>query len=152
MSPPIVLHAFKGHTAYYISKFGMTMVALGVAAEFEGTGITANSLWPATIIESFASINFKMGDRPLWRKASILSDSVLSIISEPDTFTGNMLIDDSYLRTKGLKNEDFVLYRCVPDSEPPHLLDFTNPITITTPPAMKRGDVRKLDKDSKASL
>ena len=31
MSPPIHLKSFKDRTAYYISKFGMTFVALGVA-------------------------------------------------------------------------------------------------------------------------
>jgi len=52
MSPPISLDGFKGHVAYNISKFGMTMVALGVAQEYAGQNITANSLWPATIVES----------------------------------------------------------------------------------------------------
>ena len=47
MSPPIVLKGYAGRTAYNISKFGMTIVALGVAEEYEGRGITANSLWPA---------------------------------------------------------------------------------------------------------
>jgi len=63
MSPPIVtdMRAYAGKTAYYMSKFGMTMVALGAAAEGEGKGVTGNSLWPATVIESLASLNFKMG-------------------------------------------------------------------------------------------
>ena len=63
MSPPIVtdMRAYAGKTAYYMSKFGMTMVALGAAAEGEGRGVTGNSLWPATVIESLASLNFKMG-------------------------------------------------------------------------------------------
>ena len=35
MSPPIVtdMRAFAGKTAYFMSKFGMTMVALGAAAD-----------------------------------------------------------------------------------------------------------------------
>ena len=55
MSPPIRLDVLAGHTAYYMSKFGMTLVALGAAAEFRGTGVTANSLWPATVIESLGA-------------------------------------------------------------------------------------------------
>ena len=51
-----------GHTAYNISKMGMTMVAMGVAEENLGDNITGNSLWPATVIESLASINFKLGE------------------------------------------------------------------------------------------
>ena len=66
MSPPIRLDPamMAGHTAYNISKYGMTMVALGVAAEFAGEGITGNSVWPATVIESYASINFELGENP----------------------------------------------------------------------------------------
>ena len=54
---------FAGLTAYNMSKYGMTMVALGVAAEYEDMNITGNTLWPATVIESQASINFAMGER-----------------------------------------------------------------------------------------
>ena len=64
MSPPIHLGAMAGHTAYNISKYGMTMVALGVSQEYgPASNITANTLWPATVIESLASINFQMGDK-----------------------------------------------------------------------------------------
>jgi len=143
MSPPITTNGYASRTAYNISKFGMTMVALGVAEEYKGTGVTGNSLWPATIIESLASRNFKMFDEKNWRKPTILSDAVMSIISEPDTFTGNMLIDDVYLRTKGLKDEDFVKYRYDPSSEPLRLLDSNSKTTF------KRGDVKKLSNDTK---
>lgn len=51
----------------------MTMSALGAAAEYEGQGITGNSLWPATVIESQASKNFELGGREMWRKAWSLS-------------------------------------------------------------------------------
>jgi len=97
MSPPIsnVVGAFAGRTAYNISKFGMTMVALGVAAEYAGKNITGHSLWPATIIESLASINFELGARDAWRKATILSDATLAIISESKEFNGRQLIDDT---------------------------------------------------------
>lgn len=94
MSPPIVTHSMAGRTAYNISKFGMTMVALGVAQECEGLNITGNSLWPATVIESYASINFELGTRDAWRKASILADATVAIVSEGATCNGRMLIDD----------------------------------------------------------
>ena len=93
MSPPIVTHSMAGRTAYNISKFGMTMVALGVAQECEGLNITGNSLWPATVIESYASINFQLGTRDAWRKASILADATVAIVSDA-TCNGRMLIDD----------------------------------------------------------
>lgn len=81
-----------------MSKFGMTMVALGVGAEGKGKGVTGNTLWPATVIESQAAKNFQLGSPSMWRKADILADSVVSLAQEPDSFTGNMLIDDVYLR------------------------------------------------------
>jgi NAD(P)-dependent dehydrogenase (short-subunit alcohol dehydrogenase family) len=148
MSPPIRLNGFAGRTAYNISKFGMTMVALGVAAEYQGTGITGNTVWPATIVESLASKNFKLGDEGTWRKPSILADSVLSIISEPDTFTGNSLIDDIYLRSKGLTDEDLKTYRCDPNVEPLRVLDPDNELSSSF---IKRGDVKKLNTDINGS-
>jgi len=149
MSPPIQTdyRAFKGFTAYNVSKFGMTMVAMGAAAEYEGKGITGNSLWPATVVESYASKNFQLGERETWRKAQVLSDAVLGLVSGPDTFTGYQLIDDVYLQeVQGLTDEDLAVYRCVPDVEPPRSLAHAadgapRAVTIT------RGDVRKLEKD-----
>merc|ERR1719369_552148 len=89
MSPPIQTdhRAFKGFTAYNISKYGMTMVAMGAAAEYVGKGITGHSVWPATVIESSASENLQLGDRSTWRKADILSDAVLGLVSAPDDYT-----------------------------------------------------------------
>ena len=153
MSPPIVTHAFAGRTAYNISKFGMTMVALGVAQECgEEFNITGNSLWPATVIESFASINFELGTRDSWRKASILADATLAIISEgPDAGNGRMLIDDEYLRTRGLCDDDFIIYRCNPDVEPPRLLAIAESPEAAADGAfrstLKRGEVSDLQTD-----
>merc|ERR1712217_398101 len=94
MSPPIETHfkRFAGFTAYNISKYGMTMVAMGAAAEYEGKGITGHSIWPATVIESQASINFELGDTSMWRKAAILADAVLGLVSSPDSYTGRQSI------------------------------------------------------------
>lgn len=52
MSPPISLRSewFSGHTAYTMSKFGMSMVAYGLSAELADKGIAANTLWPKTVI------------------------------------------------------------------------------------------------------
>ena len=125
MSPPITIGNFSNKTAYYISKYGMSLVALGVAHEYEGKGIAGNTLWPATIIESFASINHNLGNEKMWRKPEIIADAVLNILLEdPKTFTGNMLIDEHYLRSKGIT--DFIKYRCHPDFEPPMLDLFDN--------------------------
>ena len=122
-SPPISYLNYKhlkGKTAYMISKIGMTLTALGVAEEFRGKGISANTLWPMTPVESYALINHKLGEKKHWRKADIISDCILNILKEDkNEFTGNELIDELYLRSKGVT--DFTKYRCVPDYEPPKL-------------------------------
>jgi citronellol/citronellal dehydrogenase len=55
----------------------------------------------------------------MWRKPEIICDAIEYMLQEPDTFTGNMLIDEDYLRSKG--ETDFKKYRCVADSEPPKI-------------------------------
>jgi citronellol/citronellal dehydrogenase len=158
MSPPITSSGMSGHTAYNISKMGMTMVALGVAQESraQGRNIAGNSLWPATIVESLASINFEMGDRSLWRKATVLSDCVVALCStEPRDFSGHMLYDDDYLRQQqGFGDADMDQYACVPGSDPPLLLKQAidagevGGFDATT---FKRGSVNDLKQDNQRS-
>jgi len=152
MSPPIrtEYQAYKGFTAYNISKMGMTMVAMGAAAEGQGHNITGFSLWPATVIESQASINFEMGDRQMWRKATILADAVVSLVGEEAGYTGKQLLDDEYLRSKGLVDEDFVTYRYDPDVEPPRALAVASHSQGISSGGIRRGDVRKLEDDKNA--
>lgn len=98
----------------------MTMVAMGAAAEGKGHGISGNSLWPATVIESSAAENFQLGDKWMWRKADILSDCVLALCAaDPKTATGMQLIDEDYLASCGMT--DFSQYQMVPGREPPKM-------------------------------
>lgn len=120
MSPPVSTKGIGGRTAYYISKLGMTIVALGVAQEYPGV-ISGNTLWPRTVIESLASKNHKLGTPEMWRKASIISDCVLVLISKGLNYSGNMLIDEELLRSCGMS--DFSRYQVVPGSEPPSMAD-----------------------------
>jgi len=140
MSPPITMSNLKGKTAYAISKMGMGVVVLGVAAEYKGV-ITGNTLWPATIIESYASKNFKLGTTDLWRKATIIADATAAIVCEDSSFTANMLIDDEYLKYKGFTKDDLKQYRYNPKVEPPRLLAKESNWSI------QRGDVKKLKDD-----
>src|SRR5512135_1219564 len=52
LSPPLHLEAkwFALHVAYAISKYGMSLCALGMAKEFADDGIAVNCLWPRTTI------------------------------------------------------------------------------------------------------
>eukprot|EP01062_Namystynia_karyoxenos_P080347 TRINITY_DN8639_c0_g1_i1.p1 TRINITY_DN8639_c0_g1~~TRINITY_DN8639_c0_g1_i1.p1 ORF type:complete len:341 (+),score=138.98 TRINITY_DN8639_c0_g1_i1:80-1024(+) len=146
MSPPIQsdYKRFKGMTAYNISKMGMTMVAMGAAAEGEGHNVCGYSLWPATVVESQASINFKLMPKEYWRKATVLSDAVVSLAGEPPSYTGKQLIDDEYLASRGLSEEDLKVYRVDPDTAPPRALDPSAKVTFKS---VKRGDVRRLKGD-----
>eukprot|EP01087_Luapelamoeba_hula_P009338 TRINITY_DN2409_c0_g2_i1.p1 TRINITY_DN2409_c0_g2~~TRINITY_DN2409_c0_g2_i1.p1 ORF type:complete len:338 (+),score=60.56 TRINITY_DN2409_c0_g2_i1:67-1014(+) len=120
MSPPVNLTLLKGHVAYLISKYGMTLLALGLAMETKDTGISVNALWPATMVESYATINHNLGDRSTWRKAEILADACLMIVQEdPHSFTGHALIDEDYMRSRGVTS--FTQYRCDTAIEPPRI-------------------------------
>ncbi len=128
-SPPLPFpngrKIYKGKTGYMISKYGMTMTAMGISEEYRDNGIAANTIWPATAIETAAVINNKLGTKEMWRKPDIISDAIWEIVNEsPETFTGNQLIDEDYLRSKGVT--DFKKYQVVSGSEPPKLLDLFN--------------------------
>ena len=125
MSPPLPgniseLKSVKNKTAYMISKWGMTLGAMGFSEEYSKQGIASNTLWPMTAIESYAVKNNNLGDKTIWRKEDIMVDTVNGIVEEdPTKFSGHQLIDELYLRQKGVK--DFSKYQCVPGSEPPPL-------------------------------
>ncbi len=117
MSPPIDLRALPNHVAYAVGKFGMTMLTMGLAEEVREHNIATHALWPVTVIESQATIHFGLGDRSLWRKADILADALVALVSkEPSFRTGQALKDEEVLRADGVT--DFEKYACVPGSEP----------------------------------
>jgi citronellol/citronellal dehydrogenase len=119
MSPPVDAGAVAHHGAYAVSKFGMTMIAQAVAEEGRDHNVTGSALWPATAIESYATMNFGMGGPEVWRKADILADAVLALLSrEPSARPGRAWIDEELLRDEGVT--DFGKYQCVPGQEPPH--------------------------------
>jgi citronellol/citronellal dehydrogenase len=120
MSPPIDLKVVPGKVAYFISKFGMTLVSHGLAEEVRDKNIGVNSLWPVTIIESQASINWKMGNPSMWRKPDILVDCVLRLVQkEPTAITGKAILDEDFLQDEGVT--DFSGYACVPGTTPPRI-------------------------------
>jgi citronellol/citronellal dehydrogenase len=120
MSPPIAADGAAGKIAYAISKLGMTFIAHGLAEEVGARNVACNALWPATLIESQATIHFAGGTKSLWRKPDILADATLAIFAkEPRTFTGRELIDEDFLRAEGAT--DFARYRCDPAVEPPRV-------------------------------
>lgn len=120
MAPPLDLALVPGRVAYAISKLGMTLLTHGLAEEVRSHNIAVNSLWPVTIIESQASINWGLGKREMWRKPDILVDCVLRIAKkDPAELTGQALLDEDFLRSEGVT--EFNGYACVPGTEPPRL-------------------------------
>lgn len=103
------------HTGYTLSKFGMTMVTLGLAAEFAPDGIAANTLWPRTTIATAAVQNLLGGDRVMAasRTADIYADAVYLVLTSPSREnSGRSLIVEDVLEESGIT--DFSGYAAVP--------------------------------------
>lgn len=66
-----------------LSKYGMTLLTLGFAAEFAGAGIRANCLWPRTTIATAAVVNLLGGEDRAARSRSpqIMADAAMSVLS-----------------------------------------------------------------------
>ncbi|KAL6041381.1 Short chain dehydrogenase [Balamuthia mandrillaris] len=106
LSPPLHMDPkwFRNTTAYTISKYGMSMCALGMAAEFKNDGVAVNALWPRTAIATAAIQNVLGGDDAMMRcrKPSIMADAAYYILTSPSTeCTGNFFIDDKVLEAVG---------------------------------------------------
>jgi citronellol/citronellal dehydrogenase len=108
MCPRLSTEPSPGKVAYMISKLGMARVAIGLSAEHQKDNIAGNALWPRTIIESQASINWKMAGRSQWRTPEILCDASMAIFAqEPRTSTGRQWIDEEALtELAGIANFD----------------------------------------------
>jgi citronellol/citronellal dehydrogenase len=94
---------FAPHVAYSVSKFAMSLLMLGVAAEFRGR-VAVNTLWPRTAIETAAMAEFKPRlDVGALRSPKIMADSAYVIFtSDARTVTGNFFVDDEVLRVRGV--------------------------------------------------
>jgi citronellol/citronellal dehydrogenase len=116
LSPPLTLDPkwFKDHTAYTISKFGMSMCTLGMAEEFRHK-IAFNALWPKTSIATAVVSNLLGGEDLIKRsrKPAIVADAAAVIFAKDKTYSGNFLIDEQVLRESGMK--DFSPYRISPE-------------------------------------
>jgi citronellol/citronellal dehydrogenase len=137
LSPPLDMKEkwFAPSTGYTMAKFGMSMVALGLAGELRSKGIAVNALWPRTTIATSAIKNLLGGDRimAMSRTPDILADAAVSIFQKPaKTFTGNFLIDDNYLAGEGVT--DFDKYRADPSQ--PLSPDFFVPEDSKPPPGV----------------
>jgi citronellol/citronellal dehydrogenase len=119
LSPPLDLRPkwFAGHLAYSLSKYGMSLCMLGLAAEYRAHGIACNALWPRTTIAT-AAVEFALGGPQMMRrsrKPQIVADAAHVILNRPAReCTGQFFIDDSVLYEAGVR--DFAPYSVEPGS------------------------------------
>jgi len=137
LSPPLDMNPrwFQNHTAYTMAKFGMSMCVLGMAAEFADQGIAFNALWPRTGVATAAIRNALAGDEGMrhCRTPEILSDAAYLVFNKPaKSFTGNFLIDDTFLAQNGVT--DFDRYRV--DLTKDLMPDFFVPDWMPPPPGV----------------
>ncbi len=111
LSPPLSADPrwLAGHSAYTLSKMGMTILTLGLAADEAEAGIGANCLWPRTIIATAAVQNLLGGDEAMARARTpeIVADAAHAIlVRDPRSCTGNAFIDDEVLLEAGVTDLD----------------------------------------------
>lgn len=120
LSPPINMDLkwFTNHLAYTISKYDMSMIALGLSAELKKYNIAANTIWPKTTIAT-AAVNNLLGGEMLMnmsRTVDIIADAAYYILSRPSTeCTGNSFIDEDVLASEGIA--DLSKYSVVPGAK-----------------------------------
>lgn len=110
LSPPLNLNPawFKDHTAYTMSKYGMSMCVLGMAEEFREFGIAVNALWPRTVIAT-AAINMLDGmvKADNCRTEEIMADAAHAIlVRDAAGCTGRFFIDEDVLVQSGVRDFD----------------------------------------------
>ena len=139
LSPPLDMKPewFSGHVAYSIAKYGMSLCVLGLADELRKDGIAVNALWPRTTIATAAVRNILGGEKlmRMSRSPEIVADAAHLVFQQAaKTFSGNFLIDDTFLHSVGGVT-DFETYRIDPSM--PLAPDFFVPAESKPPPGVK---------------
>jgi citronellol/citronellal dehydrogenase len=121
LSPPISLEPrwLGPHVAYTIAKYGMTLCALGFAAELADDGIASNALWPRTLIATSAVGNLLGGEEAIAasRKPELYADAAYAVVTRPSReCTGNAYLCEDVLAAEGVT--DFDRYAVVPGATP----------------------------------
>ncbi|MBP7931293.1 MAG: NAD(P)-dependent oxidoreductase [Chitinophagaceae bacterium] len=117
LSPPINMEPkwLGNHVAYTMSKYNMSMMAIGFAEELKPFRIAANALWPRTTIATAAVMNLLGGQMliNMSRTPEIIADAAYAILKRPSsTCTGNLYLDEDVLAEEGVT--DLSGYSVVP--------------------------------------
>lgn len=120
LSPPLNLDPkwFAGYAPYTTTKYGMSMLTLGMHEEFKKYSISVNALWPQTVIAT-AAIEFELGGQQAFKHArtpAIMADAAYAILDSSErSISGRLLIDEEILREQG--QTDFEQYRFDPQGD-----------------------------------
>ncbi|RAV08391.1 short chain dehydrogenase [Mycolicibacterium sp. GF69] len=109
LAPPLNMnpHWLGAHPSYTLSKYGMTLLSLGWAAEYADSGIGFSCLWPETYVATSAVANApnfqEMLDRS--RDPQIMGDAAAAILSRPAAeVNGKCFIDSEVLAESGVSD------------------------------------------------
>jgi citronellol/citronellal dehydrogenase len=111
LSPPINLDPkwLAPMVGYTIAKYGMTLVALGFAAQYKDAGVASNSLWPRTLVATAAVKNLLGGETAMARarKPEIYADAAYAVVTRPSReCTGNTFLCEDVLAEEGVTDLD----------------------------------------------
>ncbi len=120
LSPPVNMNPkwFAGHVAYTLTKYNMSMMAIGWAAELKQYRIASNALWPKTTIDTAAVRNLLGGEAlaKMSRTPAVLADAAYYILRKPSVeCTGNCFIDEDVFAAEGIT--DLSKYDVVPGAQ-----------------------------------
>lgn len=109
LSPPLNLSPrwLGAHPVYTLSKYGMTLLTQGWAAEYADTGIGFSCLWPETYIATSAVTNLAAGDDLVKRSRStdIMADAAVEILTgTPARANGQTFIDAEVVKSAGVSD------------------------------------------------
>ena len=106
LSPQLNMNPWLGaHPSYTLSKYGMTLLSLGWAAEYADAGIGFACLWPETYIATAAVTNLAGGGELAARSRDpqIMGDAAVEIFSRPAAeVNGQCYIDSQLLADAGV--------------------------------------------------
>ncbi len=112
LSPPLNMSAewLGKHPGYMLAKYGMTLAALGFAAEYAEAAVASNCLWPESTIATAAVRNLLGGDEAVAhsRSPQIMADAAVAVLSKDPTQTGRCYLDVEVLAEDGVT--DFSIY------------------------------------------
>ena len=118
LSPPLdIARKWFGMTlAYTTAKYGMSLVAHGLAEELGKHNVASNCLWPRTSLDT-AAVRNVIGEELVKgsRKPSIYADAAYAVLKrDSSTCTGNFFLDQDVLEEEGVT--DFDQYAVDPES------------------------------------